>query len=263
MPGLVWVDGRLQPRDEPALRADDSAFSEGRGCYTTARWQDGRPRFEERHVARLVGAAKALRIGDVDPEQVRAALNELGRAEFGDADGVVRVSASRDGSGRVHLVGVPRPLGEEPERWSATIVGLRHESGSEAGLKVTSRLTMALAGDAAREAGCDEALLLDGSGHLVEGSRSNIFVVSDDDVPVTPPVAAGPVAGVARGVVLERVPEAAERPVPEARLRSASEVIAVNAVRGARPIVSIDGAAVGSGQPGPWAARLAKALAAD
>ncbi|GAG47375.1 unnamed protein product, partial [marine sediment metagenome] len=35
------------------VRADDSAFSEGRGCYTSVRIQAGRPRFAERHVQRL------------------------------------------------------------------------------------------------------------------------------------------------------------------------------------------------------------------
>lgn len=264
MSGQVWVDGWLQPRDAPALRADDSAYAEGRGCYTTARWEQGRARFEERHVARLVSAAERLRIGSVDPEQVRTALRELGAAEFGEGPGIVRISASRDGSGAVRIVGVPRPVGEEPPTWSATIVALRHDApGQDTGLKVTSRLAMALAGDAARDAGCDEAVLLDAHGDLVEGSRSNLFVVTGGGAPTTPPISAGGVAGVARAVALERVDEAVEDRVSGDALRSADEIIAVNAVRGACPIVSLDGAPVGGGRPGPWAARLSDALSHD
>ncbi|MDJ0852152.1 MAG: aminotransferase class IV [Myxococcota bacterium] len=263
-PKVCWVDGRLAPLDEPAVFADDSAFSEGRGCYTSARVTAGRPRFPDRHAARLVRASAELGLGDLDPELVHRALAELAEAAFGTGDGVVRLQASRDGAGRLHVVGVPRPLGHEPAEWTAIVVSLPHEGGGlAAGLKVSSRLTMALAGDAAREAGVDEALLLDGGGQLVEGSRCNVFVGDATGRLLTPPLAAGAVAGIARGLVIERVPGVEERPIPLAALRDAREIVAANAVRGAAPIVRLDGAAVGSGRPGPWAERLGEALARD
>lgn len=264
MQRICWIDGRLQPLDEPAVRADDSAFSEGRGCYTTTRIVGGRPRFPERHAARVVRSARDLGLGEVDPVTVETALRELGKAAFGDGDGVVRLQASRDGDGAQHLTGVPREIGAEPDVWRAMVLALTHGgAGMAANIKVSSRLTMALAGDAADAAGVEEALLLDGAGNLVEGSRSNIIVVPQGGVPTTPPNAAGGVSGIARGLALERVPELVEAPVPEAALRGAEEIIAVNAVRGARPIVALDGAPVGDGAAGPWSRRLAEALDRD
>lgn len=246
------------------VRADDSAFTEGRGCYTTARVEGGKPRFGDRHVERLVRAAKELGLGDVDPALARRGLEELARDAFDAGDGVVRLQASRDGEGKLHLVAQARELGQEPSQWSAAVVSLPHEGGGlSAGLKVSSRLTLALAADAARAAGVDEALLLDGSRRLVEGSRSNILVSRGPGVLATPPVATGAVAGIARGVVLERVDGIEQRVVSEDELRGAAEIIAVNAVRGAAPIVRLDGTAVGDGRPGPFARRLAEALARD
>ncbi len=246
------------------MRADDSAFSEGRGCYTTARVVRGRPRFAERHAQRIARSAPELGLGEVDASTVQTALWELAQAAFGDGDGVVRIQASRDGDGNPHLVGVPRALGPEPDSWRAMVVALPHAGqGMAAGIKVSSRLTMALAGDAARAAGVEEALLLDGAGFLVEGSRSNIIVVPPSGVPTTPPASAGGVAGIARGLALERVPELVEAVVPERTLRAAQEIIAVNAVRGARPVVELDGAPVADGRPGPWSARFAEALDRD
>jgi len=246
------------------VRADDSAFTEGRGCYTSARVVKGAARFADRHAARIARSAGELGLGTVEPERVLRALTELAREAFGEADGVVRVQASRDGDGALHLVAVPRGLGDEPAVWRAVVVDLRHAGGGlAAGIKVSSRLTMALAGDAAQQAGVEEALLLDGEGFLVEGSRSNIVVVPAGGPPGTPPAAAGAVSGIARGLALERVPELVEAPVSEAALRGAAEIVAVNAVRGASPIIAVDGAPVGDGRPGPWSARLAEALDRD
>ena len=184
--------------------------------------------------------------------------------QVNDGDGIVRMQASRDGDGVVHLVGVPRRLGDEPDQWTAILVNLPHSGGGLArGLKVSSRLTMALAGDAAREAGVEEALLLDGNGWLVEGSRSNILVVTDADTLVTPPLTLGAVAGLARTLVLERVPSIVERAVSADELRSAKEIIAVNAVRAARPITKLDGKPIGDGAVGAWSKRLSEVLEAD
>ena len=56
----IWVDGTLRPADAAAVRADDSAFSEGRGCYTSVRIRAGAPTFAKRHAQRLERDARAL-----------------------------------------------------------------------------------------------------------------------------------------------------------------------------------------------------------
>jgi branched-subunit amino acid aminotransferase/4-amino-4-deoxychorismate lyase len=259
---VVWVDGRLERGSRPVVRADDSAWLEGRGCTTSVRIEEGRARFAERHARRLAIAARELRIGELAEETVLRALAELSRAAFGDAGrGMVRLQASRDADGALHLLGMARELGEEPGAWSAVVVRLPGTGRSLAGgLKVASRLTLALAADAARDAGADEALLVDAAGRLVEGARTNV-VVADASGLATPPLELGAVAGLAREVLLERVPELAERVVAERDLRRAREVVAVNAVRGARAVVRLDGRPVGAGVPGPVASRLAEALA--
>ncbi len=261
---LCWVDGELLPLEMPVVRADDSAFAEGRGCYTSVRIQAGRPRFAGRHARRLAYGAAELGLGQLEPADVERALAELAKAAFDDGDGVVRLQVSRDGDGRLHLVGVPRALGPERTEWSAVLAPFRHAGpGPRAGLKVTSRLRLALAAETAREVGADEALLLDASGWLVEGSRSAIVVVSPHGEARTPPLTRGAVAGVARAIVLERVSGLAERDIERAELTAAHEIIALNAVRGAAPITRLDGHAVGAGTPGAWSRRLAEALADD
>lgn len=261
---LCWADGELLPLELPVVRADDSAYREGRGCYTSVRIQAGRPRFAARHAHRLSQGAAALGLPRLEEAAALRALAELAKAAFEGGDGIVRLAASRDGDGRLHLIGVPRELGEDGPEWSAVLTPFPHPGPEpRAGLKLTGRLRLALAAELAREAGADEALLLDAQDCLVEGSRSNLVVVSKRGEARTPPLSRGAVAGVARAVVLERVSGLGEGDVARADLLAGAEIIAVNAVRGARPITRLDGRPVGDGTPGPWAAQLAAALETD
>jgi len=260
MGALCWVDGRVRPAHEASLPADDSAFREGRGCYSSARWTGRGLRFEARHLARLARDAAALGIGAVDAEEARRAAHELGRAAFGAGEGVVRIQASRRGEGGVRIVALARPLGAERDRWRAVTLPLRHEGAMPwAGAKVSNRLLHVLGADRVAEAGVDEGLLLDAEGRLVEGTRANLVAVAEDGVPCTPPEARGAVDGVALSLARASVPVEA-RDVPRAALGRLRELVALNAVRGAVAIVELDGRPVGDGRPGPVAARLAAAL---
>jgi branched-subunit amino acid aminotransferase/4-amino-4-deoxychorismate lyase len=162
------------------------------------------------------------------------------------------------------VIGTARGLGSDPSEWSAIIVALAHDGASLAdGMKVTSRLTLSLAAEDARAAGVDEAVLLDANEHLIEGANSNLFVASREGALWTPPIATGAVAGIARSLVLERISEIVERDIAKPELLAAEELIAVNAVRGARPITRLNDRRVGKGRPGPWSARLSEVLATD
>jgi branched-chain amino acid aminotransferase len=259
---LCWVDGKLLPADRAVVRADDSAFREGRGCLTTLLIAAGQPKFLDRHIKRIQDGAKALRLGEVAEETIRRAIEELGEAAFPEGEGVVRLQVSRDDDGATHLVGSARKLGKNPSEWSAIIVALPHDGASLVdGLKVSSRLTLSLAAEDARVAGVDEAVLVDATDRLIEGANSNLFVALQDGALLTPRIASGAVAGIARSVALERIPEIEERDIAKSELLEAAELIAVNAVRGARPITRLNDRKVGQGRPGPWSARLADAIA--
>jgi branched-chain amino acid aminotransferase len=261
---VCWVDGRLVPRDEPFVRADDSAYSEGRGCYTSVRIQGGRPRFEERHVRRLQRGARELRLGIVAAAAVERALSELAEAAFPDGEGIVRLQVSRDTDAQPHLVGIPRSLGTDRPEWNAVTSPLAHAGETlPGGHKLTNRLVLALAAEIAEEAGADEALLYNASGRLVEGARSNILVVMPDGTPATPSEDLGAVAGIALQVVVERIPQVRRQPITRDDVHSAREILALNSVRGARPITRLDGHPVADGTVGPWLPRIAEVLDHD
>lgn len=212
---------------------------------------------------RLARDAKALGLGTLETTRACEALAALGRAAFGDGAGVLRLQASRSSAGTLRLLGLARDVGRERGAWSALSAPVRHEGpGAFAGVKLTGHPRLALARALAQQAGCDEALLFDAEGRLVEGARTALVVVRADGVAVTPPAGRGGVASVALGIVGEAIGTFTEADLTRAELAAARELVALNAVRGAVAIVRLDGAPVGSGAPGPLATRLRAVLAA-
>jgi D-alanine transaminase len=259
----IWIDGELRPGDALALRADDSAAAEGRGCYTTARVEEGAPCWPDRHVRRLVRDAAALGIGEVEPEAVRRALVELAAAAFGEGrgEGAIRLQASRDGDGHIHLLGRPRSLGVERDVWRAVSARVVHPGPTPwTGIKVTHRLEMAFAREQAASVGVDEAILFDREGRAVEGCRSNLLFAGEDGELAFIEPQRGAVAGVALEVVREAMPGLLATDLSKPAVGDVRELVAVNALRGARPVVELDGTPVGDGRPGPWCNRLAALL---
>jgi branched-subunit amino acid aminotransferase/4-amino-4-deoxychorismate lyase len=254
---LIWVDGELIPADHRVVHADDSAFAEGRGCYTSVGIASGQPRFPDRHLRRLQRGARALGLGKIDAPTFERALAELAAAALPGGEGVIRLQLSRSPGRPLQLTGVPRGLGEDRAEWSAISSTIRHGGAVLAGgHKLTNRLVLSLAADEATAAGADEALLFDAANRLVEGSRCNLIVVGADGLPAAPADDLGAVTGIALEVVLERLPEIGRRVITREELRTAGELIALNSVRGVRPITRLDDDAVADGSPGPWAARI-------
>jgi branched-subunit amino acid aminotransferase/4-amino-4-deoxychorismate lyase len=222
----------------------------------------GRVWLLERHVARLARDARLAGLGALDADACRRAFEAAARAHFPHAEGVLRLEA-HPGAGAPRLAATPRALGAEPARWRARCADAVHPGpGPAPGVKWLADPFWEPIRAATRAAGADEALVFDAGGRLVEGARTSLVVVLAGGRAVTPPLARGGVAGVARAAALAALPELAEADVARAELARARELVALNAVRGARPIVALDGAPVGDGEPGAWAARLAEALSA-
>jgi len=257
-PFHFWVDGAVLHRDDPAL---DRTLLDIGHCYTTARVSDGRARWAQRHGARLARDARHHGLEPPDAETVQQALEALARAEFGTGSGVVRLQLGADERGRIHLIGVPRGLGAEPAQWRLGRAPVVHPGpGARAGAKLLELPFIASARRWLADTDFDEAALFDADGHLVEGTRANLIVAGPDGAPRFPEPSLGAVAGIGLEVARDGMEDLAPARLVEADLDRATEIVAINAVRGARPVLEWCGRMVGSGAPGPFARRLARAL---
>jgi D-alanine transaminase len=129
-------------------------------------------------------------------------------------------------------------------------------------IKSTNLLANVLAMQAAKEAGCVEAILALPDGTLTEGTHTSFFGVLHGAV-LTRPNSNAILPGITRGLVL-RLAERAGVPVREQVLKrddlaEVSELFLTGTTSEVLPLVSVDGKAIGDGRPGPITRRLQEA----
>jgi branched-subunit amino acid aminotransferase/4-amino-4-deoxychorismate lyase len=260
---LAWRDGILLDSADPAKPPHDAvnAAREEPYCYTTLRVAAGRGRHLREHAARLARDAHALGLGNVDAELVEDACTQLGRTAFGDGSGVVRIEALPTDGTDACLYATTRAIGNEPATWSAITATEPHPGPSAfPGAKLTRQAFLDRAREATLLAEANEALLFNDQGLLVEGSRANILVVDGEGTLKAPSLELGAVAGVALEIVRRSWPDIVFAAIRRQELFEANEVIAINALRGARPITQLDDRAVGAFDANTWATRIDELL---
>jgi branched-chain amino acid aminotransferase len=268
---FVFHNQRLLPVEQVRLSPGQAGLLNGWGLFTTLRVIEGIPFAFERHWHRLErDAARTHCPFPFEQETVRAQLGEVLRANHVQ-DGCARIYAIYNQAGfwrsdedfpRVDLILYSAGLPEykEPARLGLREQG-RHAASPLAGVKVTSWLTNVWNLSEAQETGLDEVVLLNERGEVAECTAANIFCVRGGRV-LTPPLTAGCLEGVTRGVLLE-IGAAAGAPLEERTLfpedlYGADEVFISSTNRNLLSAGEINGRKIAA--PGPITKKLEKAF---
>jgi branched-chain amino acid aminotransferase len=234
----IWLNGRVyDDPHEARISGIDHGLLVGDGVFETLKVTEQGAFAVRRHLNRLTRSAAALHLPAPDHGQIREAIDAvLDGRDFPRGKLRITFTGGRGPLGSEVAYGPPTlivalaPVDPAPSLTSiVTAPWTRNEYGALAGVKSTSYAenvrTLAYATD--REAG--EAIFLNTSGHVCEGTGTNIFLVFGDTV-VTPPLSAGPLAGITRELIMEW------RPVKERELaledaKRADEVFITSSMR--------------------------------
>jgi branched-chain amino acid aminotransferase len=259
---------RIDPADRGLLLAD--------GLFETLRVYDGRAFQLAAHLARLAAGAGILGLPIPSASETATAVDEtLAANDLRDAS--LRITLTRGPSERgllppanpsPTLMIAGHPLGATaPAALTAHVSAIRRNEHSPlARLKSLAYLDNVLALREAVAAGCDEALLLNTSGRLASGSRSNLFLVLDGSL-VTPPPSEGVLAGIARWTLIDLAGKAGiparEGPLTLADVEQASEALICNSILEVKPLARLDARNFAPGPVGAELARRYKILTAE
>lgn len=275
----VWIDGNLVPSAEATIGVFDHGLLYGDGVFEGIRIYNGRIFKEAEHLARLFDSAKAIRLAiPMTSDQIGAAMREAMQGNGITADGYIRLVVTRGvGSLGISIAHTACPsviiIADKialypPEAYERGLhcvvssIARNHPNTVSPRVKSLNYLNNIMAKADARDAGADEAIMLNTDGYVSECTGDNLFLVRHGEL-LTPPAGMGILEGITRGLVMElarkRGIQVYERMLIRHDLYVADECFATGTAAELVPITEIDGRVVGDGKPGT----MTKQLAAD
>lgn len=235
----------------------DRGLQYGDGLFETISVIDGKPLLWDRHMDRLLSGCARLSIPEIN---TRILATEVQQICSGQDRCVLKVIITRGAGGRgyrtpqanLHATGnMPtrilsiHPWPNYPETYSSHGITLRLCSTrlginpALAGIKHLNRLEQVIARSEWNDPAIAEGLMLDSDGYVIEGTISNIFIVSGGTL-LTPDLSGSGVDGVMRGLILD-IARSLSIPVQITRLRvddikKADEILLCNTLIGLWPV---------------------------
>jgi branched-chain amino acid aminotransferase len=252
---VAWVNGALIPRSEARISIDDFSARYGAACFETMLVRHGRVFRLDAHLNRLVASLRSMRVSPPELDALVEAVAATVSAN-GLEDASVRLTVTAGSGGAPDLAAArepvtvvtadPLPAASAPVRLRIASVRI-DERRTMAEAKTANFLPYLLARAEAREAGADDALLLNHAGKIVEAATANLFVLIDRAL-ITPPLEDGPLPGITRAAVIEvahaaRIPCVEESLTP-ADLAAADALVLTSSVQGIVPVASVEGGGV-------------------
>jgi D-alanine transaminase len=267
---LIYLNGEIVDESEARVSVNDRGFVFADGIYEVIRIFGGEPFELERHLDRLERSAAALKLTlDPSAEEIGEIARDLIRRESTD-QGQIYVQVTRGVAPRnpaipsgvkpTTLVAVrpaPLPAADILKNGGAAIT-VPDDRWARCDVKVIGLTANLLARTKAVEAGAYEAIFVR-DGTITDAASCNVFAVFGTTL-MTAPCSNYLLWGITREVTLELAREdgidAMEASFRIEQLREADEIFVTGTLSGIVPIVSLDGAIVGSGRVGPLTRRL-------
>lgn len=280
---FIWMDGKLVPWKEATVHVLTHSLHYGLGVFEGIRCYKGKRgtavfRLQE-HVERLLGSARIVQIKiPFGQKEIEGAILEtvrVNRLEEGYIRPIAFIGYGEMGlyvkENPIHLSVAAWPwgtyLGDEGIRKgirvSVSSFARHHVNISMTRAKVTGYyVNSQLAKREAKEAGYDEAVLLDTDGFVAEGPGENIFIVRKGVLKTTPLTSI--LEGITRETIMQLAEDRKVKVVQERFTRDdlylADEAFFTGTAAEVTPIREVDGRMIGKGAPGPITQALQKAF---
>ena len=278
---LCYLNGEYSSLRDAKVSVLDRGFIFGDGIYEVVPAYGGKLfRFDE-HLARLDRSLAKLRIANPHAreqwlERCRKLIAAL-MAQSGASDQLVYIQITRGVAPRDHVMpadvrptvfmmcSVMKPATPEQRHAGVACVTARDFRWERGDIKSISLLGNVLARQMSADHGATETIMFR-DGHLTEAAASNVWVVHEGAV-LGPPKSEHVLEGIRYDLIRELCEEVGIaynlRPIAEADVFSADEVLLSSATKEVLPVTTLDGQPVGHGalrgKPGPVYARLFEA----
>jgi branched-chain amino acid aminotransferase len=271
----VFIDGKFCDERDAKVSVFDHGLLYGDGIFEGIRAYNGRVFRLKEHIDRLFYSAKAilLTIPMTHADLMKAVVDSC--RENNLRDGYIRLIVTR-GVGTLGLNPnrcknpsviiiadkiqlYPQELYERGME-IITVPTVRNlHSALNPAIKSLNYLNNILAKIEANNSGCEEAIMLNAEGFVSECTGDNIFIVKEGKL-MTPPLSAGALYGITRGVVMDLAQKAgmlvSEPNLTRYDVFNADECFLTGTGAEIVPVVKVDGRVIGTGKPGEFTRKL-------
>lgn len=274
MSRIAYVNGQYVPHAGAHVHIEDRGYQFADGVYEVCEVFDGHLVDETRHMERLQRSLGELQIrAPMSARALSHVLHETVRRNR-VRNGMVYLQVTRGVAKRDHpfpgddvapaLVVTARAIDPKKSAKSGTkgidVITVPENRWPRVDIKSISLLPNVLARQQAEDAGASEAWFVDTEGYVTEGSATNAWIVDKDGRLITRPADNGILRGITRSVVIDLANregvELVERAFTVDEAKQAREAFVTSATKLVMPVVKVDDAVIGNGEPGSIATNL-------
>lgn len=271
---IAYVNGRYVPQSSAKVHIEDRGFQFADSVYEVIAVQGGHLIDGDEHLSRLDRSLGELTIAS---PMSRAALNlviqELlrqNRIQFG----AIYLQVSRGQAERdfpfpdnlkptiVMTAKRLKPFDYRDIYKGVKVISIADIRWKRCDIKTVSLLAGAMGKTFAKQHGAFEAWQLDGDGFVTEGTASNAWIVTTDGTLITRPLGSDILGGITRQTILKLAQQEnlkyIERAFTLQEVKDAAEAFTSSSTMFIRPVVQIDDAKIGTGQPGQFCLKVIK-----
>ena len=254
----AYIHGRIQPLADAYLHISDLAIQRGYGIFDFLKVSQGKPAFMEDYLSRFYESARLMELPvPLSRKELTAVIHELIRVNNLPLSGIKMILTGGYSSNGYdpespNLIITEQPLTlPDPALVEKGISIITHDYVREipraktinyaTGIRLLSKIKAAGAAD----------VLYQQNGIVTEFPRCNFFIVTQDDIVVTP--ADNVLLGITRKNVLALARQkyrTEERAVTLADIARAKEAFLTSTTKRILPIVQVDDQVIGNGKPG-------------
>lgn len=229
----------------------------GYGLFETMRAVDKNIVYFDQHINRISKDGCSIGLSLPSKKKLKSYILDLVRKKR-LPDAYVKLACLKSVRGTDVIVVVKKyeryPLNKYRLGFSSCVSSIRQNEYSWlSGIKSISRIAYTLALKEAKEKGYDEAILLNSRGYVCEGSRSNIFLVKNNQI-FTPAAESGCLCGITRLSIMDIARKHkiifSEAAISLKDCYDADEAFLTNSLIGVMPLASIENRRIGGSSCG-------------
>jgi len=274
MPELAYLNGEIRPINETYVPIEDRGYQFGDAVYEFIASYNGKLFCIKEHLDRLDYSMEGLSFPKLDRNFIQNAIDTLfekaGIARAGLYIQISRGVAPRDHAWNkdiklqiIMTIKNVKELDPKIREKGVDIITIEDGRWSNCDIKTVQILFNSMAKQKAKDLGAFDAIFVSQDGIVREGSSSNFFMVKDG-ILITHPLTKNILPGITRRVILDLARDLGikieEKFFSKTDLFLAQEAFLSGTLTEILGIKTIDGKAIGKGQPGEITQKLYRAL---